>query len=229
MTGVADRRPVRRMPAALSTGAADVVPFAGLLALSGIGFVLYPAIRPFSDEKSLAGARAFGSTAWVVAHSLAIGAFVLLGLGVFGLYVLLRDSAVSGRVAVAVALMWGGVGLTLPYYGAEVFGLHAVGGRALGRHDTALLTDMTHSIRWGAGIWFIVAGLLLLAVGAIVLATAVWRSGRLARWSGVPLAAGLALYLPQFTASQAVRVAHGVLMALGCGWLAWAMARTREP
>jgi hypothetical protein len=41
--------------------------------LAGILFVLYSALRPFSDEMSLQGARAFASSQWVVAHVLAIG------------------------------------------------------------------------------------------------------------------------------------------------------------
>jgi hypothetical protein len=47
------------------------------LALSGIFFVLYPAIRPASDESFLHGAEAFASFSWVLARSLAM-AFVLL-------------------------------------------------------------------------------------------------------------------------------------------------------
>src|SRR2546427_10969618 len=42
------------------------------LAVAGILFVLYPAIRPFSDETSLQGAEAFASNAWIVAHVLAM-------------------------------------------------------------------------------------------------------------------------------------------------------------
>jgi hypothetical protein len=64
------------------------------------------------------------------------------------------------------------------------------------------------------------AGLLLLAVGGILAAVAVWRSGLLARWSGLPLALGFVLFLPQFFGTQPIRVAHGALLALGCLWLA---------
>src|SRR5690349_18245377 len=93
-------------------------------AVAGLLFVLYPAIRPFSDESSLQGAAAFGSTAWIVAHSLAIVAFVLLVLGLFGMYLLFQRTAVERMALVALLSSWIGVGLTLPFYGAEVFGLH---------------------------------------------------------------------------------------------------------
>lgn len=196
------------------------------LGLSGACFVLYPAIRPFSVEASLGGASAFASTSWLVAHSLGIAAFILLAVGMFGVYLRIQGHAAESRGYWALLLTWVGVGLTLPYYGAEVFGLHAVGQSALDRSDTDLLTTLTTGIRWGLGIWFIVAGLVLLAVGGVVAAWAVHsRFASASRWSGVPLAVGLVLYLPQFTGSQAVRIGHGVLMAIGCCWLAWTVDR----
>jgi hypothetical protein len=41
-------------------------------------------------------------------------------------------------------------------------------------------------------------------------------------------AAGFALFLPQFYVPAAGRIAHGVLVAVGCGWLAAALWRARE-
>jgi hypothetical protein len=113
--------------------------FALCLASSGVCLLLYAVIRPFSSEVGAAGARAFASSSWVVAHS---------------------------------------------------FGLVA---------------------------------LILLAAGAVIAAVAVWRSGRVPRWSAVPVATGVVLYIPQFAASQPVRIVHGLLMLVGCWWLAWAL------
>ncbi len=62
------------------------------LALAGACFALYPAIRPFSDETTLRGAQAFASASWQVAHTLAMVAFILLTLGLWGLYARLRGS-----------------------------------------------------------------------------------------------------------------------------------------
>ena len=199
--------------------------FAACLALSGVCLLLYPVLRPFSSEVGAQGARAFASSSWVLAHLLAILGFVLLGLGMFGLYLRLQFTRLGRRMVVALSLAWIGIGLTLPYYGAEVFGLHAVGQRTLSVGDMRLLKPLTHSIRWEAGIYFIIAGLLLLAVGAVVAAAAVWRSERLPRWGAIPLASGLVLYIPQFAASQPVRIAHGLLMTAGCWWLAWLLTR----
>jgi hypothetical protein len=45
-----------------STNASCVRLLAVSLAVAGILFVLYPLLRPFSDESSLQGAQAFAST-----------------------------------------------------------------------------------------------------------------------------------------------------------------------
>jgi hypothetical protein len=196
---------------------------AGLpLLLAGVCFALYPALRPFSDEQSLDGARAFASTRWLVAHSLGIAAFILLAVGLFAVYEQLKDTAASRTARSGLLLSWIGAGLVLPYYGAEVFGLHAAGQQGLTTGDTGTFDTLIHAIRWEAGVWFIIGGLLLLAVGTITFAVAVWRSAALARWSAIPLAALTALYIPQFAASQPIRVAYGIVLAGACFTLAWA-------
>ena len=54
--------------------------------VSGILFVAYPVLRPFSSETGIEGARAFASNGWVVAHSLALAGSIALGLGLLGTY-----------------------------------------------------------------------------------------------------------------------------------------------
>jgi len=202
----------------------------GALALgaAGVLFVLYPAIRPYSDETSLQGAAAFASGAWVVAHVLAMVGFVLVALGLLALYGTLRDTPAEGPALLAVVLSWIGVGLTLPYYGAEAFGLHVLGQEALRQHSTHLV-GLASDVRYGPGVYLFIPGLLLLGAGAILAAAAVWVSGRLPRWSGVPFAAAFALYIPQFFGSPAVRIVHGLLVTAGCLWLAAVVWRAAEP
>lgn len=194
------------------------------LAVAGVLFALYPAIRPFSDEASLRGARAFASTAWIVAHVLAMGGFVALVLGVLGLHRLLSGTPLEYRSFGGLVLSWVGAGLTLTFYGAEAYGLHVIGREALREHRAGVLA-LASQVRHGPGIAMFAVGLVMLAVGVIVMAAAVWRSGILPRWSGVPIAVGFALYLPQFAATQPVRVAHGLLIASGCVWLRAVMWR----
>ena len=190
------------------------------LVVAGVCFLLYPAIRPFTDEDSLAGAKAFSSDAWVIAHMLAVLAFILFSLGLSGLAQRLQTRLARSSVVVS----WIGVGLTLTYYGAEVFGLHAIGATVVEKQDVTLLR-LADDIRFGPGITVLIAGLLLLAFGVLLAEIAVWRSGDLPRWSGLPLVVGFALYLPQYLASQPVRVAHAVLITAGCFWIASALWR----
>ena len=192
--------------------------------VAGLVFLIYPALRPFSDETTLRGAAAFGSTAWIVSHSFAIVGFILIVLGLFGMFLRLQHTPAERPALIALVLGWIGAGLTLPFYGAEVFGLHAIGQRALKENNSALVS-LADAVRGEPGIWFILVGLMLLGVGVIVEAIAIWRSGTLIRWVGIPLATGFALYIPQYSAPQILRVAHGLLITIGCLLIAWALIR----
>ncbi len=192
------------------------------LAVAGLLFVAYPALRPFSSETGLEGAQAFASTNWIIAHSLAMAGFILFGLALLGVCEQLRGTNGERPASWGIALSWVGIGLTLPYYGAEVFGLHAVGQAVVDRNNPDLMS-IVNNIRWEVGIFWILAGLTALGVGVILFAVAIWRSGTLARWSGIVLAAAFALYIPQFAAGQPLRVAHGVLILIGDLILAWAI------
>lgn len=203
------------------------------LALAGILFVLYPAIRPFSDqalsqsassEALLQAARAFAAPEWVLAHMLGMFGFTLVGLGLLGLHNTLRETSVERLTFVALVIGWLGICLTLPYYGGEAFGLHAIGQEALQSHNAALV-KLADVVRGGPELVMFGIGLLLVAVGAIMAAVAIWKSGKLARWSSVPFALAFALYIPQFWGNQPLRVAHGVLVAIGCLWIAASMWR----
>lgn len=192
------------------------------LAIAGVLFVLYPALRPFSSETGLEGAQAFASTNWIIAHSLAMAGFILLGLALLGVCERLRGTRGERAASWGIVLSWVGIGLTLPYYGAEVFGLHAVGQAVADRNNPDLMS-IVNNIRWDVGIFWILAGLAALGVGVVLFAIAIWRSGRLARWSGIVLAVAFALYIPQFAAGQPLRIVHGVLILIGALILAWAI------
>jgi len=197
---------------------------AASFAIAGVLFVLYPAIRPFSDETSLQGATAFASTAWILAHMLAMVGFTLVMLGLLGLYLALRASGAERMAFWALAVGVLAVGLLLPFYGAEAFGLHAIGQEALRQHSLALV-GLANVVRSGPELIMFLLGLVLLAVSAIIVAATIWRSGTFAKWSGVPFAAGFALYIPQFFGTQPIRVAHGLLTGAGCLWIAAGMWR----
>lgn len=177
----------------------------------------------------MAGAQAVGSTAWLVAHLLAIVSFILLGLGLLFLRDLARDRPGAGAATAACVLGLVGAGLVLPYYGAEVFGLHAIAGRALADGGTALL-PLFDTVRYHpAAATLFVAGLLALAAAGVAAFLALSRSGLTARWVPVPLAAGLVLVLPQFFGPPSLRIAHGVLIGVGALLVAFALVRPRVP
>ncbi len=90
------------------------------LAAAGLLFLLYPLLRPYADESTLDGAQAMASSAWIFSHVFAIGGFILLVPGVLGLYGTISGQRPGYGAVVSTGL---GVGLLLPYYGAETFGL----------------------------------------------------------------------------------------------------------
>jgi hypothetical protein len=197
------------------------------LALSGVFLVLFPVVRPFFDESSLRGAEEFASTSWVIAHALGMGGFISLTLGFLGVYIRLQETQAERRAFQALVLSWVGAGLTLPFFGAEAFGLQVIGQAAVSQNNPALI-PLINSVRFGPGLLFIISGLLLVGAAAILLASAVWKSGTLPKWSGVPLAIGLALYIPQLQGNpmiQPIRIADGLLIAIGAIWIARGMLK----
>jgi hypothetical protein len=191
------------------------------LALAGLMFVLYPAVRPWHDESTLTGARtSMSSDAWVAAHLFAMIGLVLLPLGLLGLRGVLDRTGGAAPGRAAVALSWAGAALTLPYYGAEDFALHAIARSAAGGSGIDLL-GLVHDIRFDPVMTTMAGtGLVLLALGGILLSVAVWRAGTLPRWSGVLVAIDLVLFVPQFYLPEWARIGHGVLLGIGLVWLA---------
>jgi hypothetical protein len=215
------------------------------LAAAGVLFVIYPAVRPWRDESTTGGAlAAMSSGGWVASHLSGMLGFILLSLGLLALRdALARTPAAgpteaapppagrsaTGPAAAAVLTGWLGAGLILPYYGAETFGLHGIAGEAAAGQSLPLL-DLVDAVRFDpVAVTMFGTGLLLLAAAGVLAAVAVWRSDLRPRGAGVVLAAGLALYLPQFYAPPAVRIGHGVLVAVGAFWLAAVLWRARRP
>ena len=190
-----------------------------ILVAIAVCFVLYPVLRPWQDETTAAGAAAaMGSPLWIASHAFAMLGFILLPA--VPITLLLVDAAAwrerqSRRPLVTSAiLLWLGVGLVLPYYGAEAFALNAVA-----THGGTDLVAVSDAIRFGPvqSIAFLL-GLLLVAVGGVF--TTIGVAKVQPWWFGVAFAAGFVLFAPQFFGPPAVRIAHGVLIAVGCVILA---------
>ena len=153
----------------------------------------------------------------------AMVAFTLLPLGLVGLHNSLKETAAEGIGYWALVLNLIGTGFTLPFYGAETFGLHVIGQEAISQHNAELMR-MANIVR-AAGFHMFVIGLILLAASAALTAIAVWKSGKYSKWSGVPFALGFLLYYQQFFWNQSLRIAHGMLVAVGCLWLAMGLLK----
>ena len=192
---------------------------AAALAVAGILFVLYPATRPYTDEKSLLGAEAFSSTAWVTSHAMGMLGFIALAIGLLGVHFAQAGARDIRRSFWALVITWIGAGLTLTYYGAEAYALRVIGRLALTSGDAGQL-DLANQVRTGPGMVVFGAGMALLALGGILTAVTAWRDGGLVSWGGVLVGIGLFLYLPQFFWPPPLRIAHGLLLAAGCLWLA---------
>jgi hypothetical protein len=193
---------------------------AAALGLAGVMFVLDPVFRPWQDETTTAGATAsMGSTNWVVAHFFAMIGFILAPLGLLALAKVVAGTPARSLAGAAFATTWIGAGLTLPYYGAEDFGLHAAA-----KWGVPDLVEFAEALRYnGLAITMFGAGLVLVAVGGVLAAVAAWRSGVLAKASGLAYAAGMVLFLPQFFGPSAVRIGHGILLGAGAIVLAVAV------
>src|SRR6267143_6980701 len=97
-----------------------------------------------------------------------------------------------------------------------------------GQSNNAALVSLINQVRFGPGIIFVLTGLVLVAAATILAAFAIWKSGIMPKWSGVPLAIAFAVYIPQLQGDpffQPIRVAIGLLIALGCTWMAWGMLK----
>lgn len=187
--------------------------------LAGLAFALYPALRPYGDERALTGLASMGSTRWLVSHLLGMLGFALLPVAL-GTLATSLPGARPRPLRLARALAYAGAVGVLPYYGGEAFGLHAVGAYATATADLALLS-VVDGFRYSP-VAITLFGVGLLAVAAAGALAWVATSGSGGRWRSATglLALALALYLPQFFAPAPLRVAHGVLLGLGC----WAVA-----
>jgi len=196
---------------------------AGAFAFAGLMFLLYPVVRPWHDETTAEGAQAsMASGAWVASHFFAMLGFIAVPLGLIVLRTTLAASPGGRLASAALVTTWIGAGLTLPYYGAEDFGLNGAA-----RSDVPDLLAVAEAVRYSPlAVTTFGIGLIALAAGAILAALAIRRSGVLPAASGVLFAIGFALFLPQFYLPAGARIAHGVLLAAGCLWLATALWRT---
>ncbi|MGB3829197.1 MAG: hypothetical protein WA962_10520 [Ornithinimicrobium sp.] len=195
---------------------------------AGVLMAAYLLMRPYGDATSSTSpeaAAAFASGWWVVAHL--AGALALVQLARLGLRI---DDLLS--TTTTMIARWSGLSgaaLVLPFFGAETFGLHAIG--RLGRTDPAVLSLVEDVRGHPAALTTFGIGLALLAVSGVSTALAWQGATRTGRWAGPPWAAwplgiGATLVLPQFYLPPTGRMAFGVAFGIAALILAAIAARS---
>jgi hypothetical protein len=188
-------------------------------------FAVFPLIRPFFrlDPRSpdALAIAAISSLPWLLSHLLLLAAFLLLMLGLLGLYAALARDGEDGRALRALVLSLLGIALVLPMVGVEVFAMPQIGRAFLA--DRPEIGAAFNQIYRGPGTLALLAGLLSLAIGGFYFAAALRQVPGSARWAGLALALGLALWCPLLP--MAVRIADGFLIGIGGLWVAWIMGR----
>ena len=198
------------------------------LGLSSLALAAFPLVRPFfpfdprTPAETLAGAsRAVTSPRWLVAHYLALIGFVLLLCVLPALHARLSAAGAQPSARRATLLSGTGIALILPTLGVELYVLPGIGRLFL--EGNAAVAPLVGSIYLGGATLVMVLGLVLLAVGAIMLATAIARSRSFPTWAGITFAVGLALWCTLLP--PAIRVADGLLIGIGGIGLAWTLRR----
>ncbi|WP_147916963.1 hypothetical protein [Ruania zhangjianzhongii] len=191
---------------------------------AGVFMALYLLLRPYGDAGSTAeAAQAFGSTRWVVAHL--CGALAIASIGRLGLR--LADLYQSRPARLARWTGLAGAVLALPYYGAEAFGLHAIGSRALIEPAAFDLVDQVRN--QPIALTMFALGLVFLAVAGVSCALAFSRAQPGGRGRAVwPLGVLIALLAPQFYLPPVGRVAYGALFLIAAAVLVVELARAER-
>lgn len=196
--------------------------------LAALLLTVFPLIRPFfpldprAPAETLAAASpVITSARWLASHLLCTLGFVLLLYGVLALYTRLASTTEQPRAFRAMVVSLAGIALILPMLGIETYILPILGKLYLaGESGIAPAIGM---IYLGPALGVFLVGLVLLAIGAISFAFAIWHSAVLPRWAGVLFAIGLTLWFPPFP--RVVRIIDGFVIGLGGVWLAWSLRR----
>jgi hypothetical protein len=173
------------------------------LAVAGIAFAVYPMLRGAGSETGMSGADLYARPAWLVAHVLGMVGFVLTAWALTSL------DRLAGTLAVA------GTALVLPYYGAEAYGLHAIGRRVVETGDTSAVAAADLFRYEPVAMTTFAVGLLLLAAAGVRLVLMSRDHAGMVRWGLALTGITLATYLPQFFLPIEGRIGHGVLLGTG--------------
>ena len=204
----------------------------GLFALPLYALLVgYATLRPEPDQVTdpEGWARFVSSTSYLVQHVL--GNLIGTVLAIFGIFAL-AAYLVGGRVTRSA--LWGmtlaitaHLLFTVPGV-VSTFTTPAIGSAYLAGNKAAMAVELSPALMGVFGL-----ALLLALIGNLLLGSAVWRSGRLPRWTGLVWAAGnVAFYLlgavlglATTGASLPTQPVGAALMLIAGGAIAWSARR----
>ncbi len=204
------------------------------LALSSALFAAWGLLHPVSSldfSDPMAAARGATSTLQFIADSCLLAAMTLLPLALLTIYDRVKATKAERWAFVALILMVLAIGPFVAGLGVALLAIPAAGEVFL-RGDQGGV-DVMKTIFSGPLLPVTVVGLVLLTIGSIALAIALWRAGSLPRGAGLMYALGFALVIllpavaSQDLLQKVYRVVDGLLVGVGGLWLAWSI--WREP
>jgi len=199
----------------------------GLSALLFLAFQLFHPVSSLDLSRPDEAARTFGSTVFVLTDSLLIVAFTLLPFGVLTLWAYLANSKAERWMFVAMILLLAALGPFQAFSGVGAFAFSAASQVYLQGNEGAL--EVLRALTQGPSVPFGLFGVLLLVLGSIALAIAIWRSEMLPKWAGVLYALGFVLFIVAVSspasAQKLFRVVDGLSGGIGGIWLAWSIWR----
>ena len=156
--------------------------------------------------------------------------FAIFGTFALGVYLATSRAGRLGLVAMVITVL--GIGLFLPQQGISTFDAPKAGQAYLvaGIESFANLPAIfADTVRALTGLLFIV----LAVVGNILLGLAIWRSGRLPKWTGALWAAAQVLMYLSLVYAMTIGPAStpptvplgAALLVISGGWMAWSVLR----
>lgn len=189
------------------------------LAVSGLLFAVGIVLRGPADltDPGSCCRTAFSSTVQAAYVIVVVGAILLL-YGFFGLYRYLTYRAESSIAFLAFAVSVAAAALFLPL---TVF--FAVSGPAIAdlfqEGDRRVIAVVEANFRSALGLAWSVARGIAWIVGPLLFAVAVWRDGRLPRWTAALFALSFLLLIPVTFATEFL---GAVLLLISAGTMVWA-------
>ena len=189
------------------------------LALSGLLLTLGIPLRGpivLADPGSFV--RAAASPNYVLASTVILISVVLSLYGFFGLYRYLTYQAPSLIAFLAFVLRIGGIALVLPLFAVFAVNLPVIAKLyQQGNQEVIAVIEANFTSPLGLALLGVAGAASI--IGLVLFAIAIWRDGRLPKWTGVLLALSLPLLI--YPVTLATELLGAVLWLFSAGVIAW--------